>query len=105
MTLFRTLHSIYYEHVASSLCPGPFLWLGSMAKREMVEKTLRKAAESIGITQMKMDVIPINAHVIHTGKKDVIPINAECHVIHAGKNDAIPINTHVIHWEITSCKH
>ena len=39
-----------------------------MAKLEGVEKALRKAAESIGITQLKdeqKDAIPINAQVIH----------------------------------------
>ena len=63
MTLFRTLHSIrlFTTSIQTSPWPGPCLCLGSMAKLERVEKTLREAA---GITQLK-DMIPINAHVIH----------------------------------------
>ena len=61
---------------ARSLVPRPFFKLGSMAKLEGVEKALRKAAESIGITQLKDE-----------------------------QKNAIPINAQVIHAEITSCKH
>ena len=50
--------------------------LGSMARLEGVEKALRKAAESIVITQLKHE-----------------------------QKDAIPTNAQVIHAEITSCKH